>query len=262
MATSRFTTRLAVSACDTSIMLVRNRFREHDRHPAVRLVRVGPTEFCDRSDLCAEFSGTADTEFSRTYPRTGRYLAATADSVAVVDLSPLVVGHVLVCPRMHYFSAAQAIADPECDFKMFLVGFLKIYADIFGRFVILEHGSTEAMRSACISHAHLHVLPLALEPMVERMTDDGLPLSILDGWQEVAGLCIDRLPYYLASDGERFFVARPQRRMISQYLRVVAGASIAIPPEECDWAVVVRRELFHRTIHCWATGVATEGAVL
>ncbi|MBF6330626.1 HIT family protein [Nocardia transvalensis] len=224
---------------------------------------MGTTGLCDRSDLCAEFSGTTDTEFTRTYfPMVRRCLAETADSVAVVDLSPLVVGHVLVCPRAHYFSAAQAIADITCDFGRFLERFLRVYAHIFGGFTLLEHGSTAAMRTACISHAHVHVLPLALEPIIGRMSYDGLSLTLLDSWQGVIDLCLDRSPYYLAADGDRFFVARPPQRLISQYLRVVAGAAAAIPPEECDWAVVIRHEIFQRTIQRWAVGAATEGVML
>ncbi|WP_194832891.1 HIT domain-containing protein [Nocardia sp. XZ_19_369] len=193
---------------------------------------------------------------------TGRYLAQTSDSVAIVDLSPLTVGHVLVCPRRHYFSGAQTLADAECDFRVFLVKFLQRYAGIFGEFTILEHGSTATMPTTCISHAHLHILPLALEPIIGRMSGDGLELSILDSWQQVADLCAGESPYYLAADGNRFFVARPQHRMINQYLRVVAGASVAMPPEECDWAIVVRREFFHRTLQCWAVGAANEGVML
>ncbi|MFC9433675.1 hypothetical protein [Nocardia sp. NPDC057030] len=189
-------------------------------------------------------------------------MAETADSVAIVDLSPLVVGHVLACPRRHYYSAAQTLADPQSDFRVFLERFLNRYADIFGDFTVLEHGSTPTMPTTCISHAHLHILPLALEPIIGRMVSDGLPLSLLDGWQEVADLCIDESPYYLAADGKRFFVARTQQRMISQYLRVVAGASISVPSEECDWAVVVRREIFHQTLQCWAVGAAAKGAML
>jgi len=204
-----------------------------------------------------------DTEFARTYtPAVDRCLVETVDSVAVVDLSPLVVGHVLVCPRRHYLSGAQALADPECDFRSFLDEFLRTYAGIFGRFVILEHGSTATMPTACISHAHIHVLPLTLEPILRHMVRDGLSLARLDGWQDVADLCGDESPYYLAADGDRFFAARPQHRMVSQYFREVVGASVAIPREECDWAVVVRREVFHRTIECWAVGSAIEGVML
>ncbi|PXX71499.1 HIT domain-containing protein [Nocardia tenerifensis] len=224
---------------------------------------MGSAATCDRSDLCAEFSGARDTEFSRTYSALStRCLAQTADSVAIVDLSPLVVGHVLVCPRRHYLSGAQTLADPDCDFHAFLVRFLQLYTHIFGGFTILEHGSAPIMPTACISHAHLHVLPLTVEPIIGRMSRDGLALSVLDSWQEVADLCVGDSPYYLAADGKRFFVARPRRRMMSQYLRVVAGASVAISPEECDWAVVVRREIFHRTIQCWAVGAANEGVML
>ncbi len=205
----------------------------------------------------------ADTEFSRTYASAiGRCLAETAGSVAVVDLSPLVVGHVLVCPRKHYFSAAQAMSDPGCDFGSFLSDFLPVYESIFGRFAILEHGSTAEMLDSCISHAHVHVLPLALEPIVRRIAGDGHSIFRLDGWKDVADLCTDQSPYYLAADGNRFFVARPPQRMASQYLRVVAGASIAIPPEECDWAVVVRQDVFHRTVQRWAVGSAIQGVML
>ncbi|MFE3196082.1 hypothetical protein ACFXHA_44275 [Nocardia sp. NPDC059240] len=224
---------------------------------------MGKSGSCDRSDLCAEFSGTANTEFTRTYSAlTRRSLAGSDDSIAVVDLSPLTTGHVLVCPRLHYFNAAQAIADPACGFGVFLEGFLRKYVEVFGEFTILEHGSTRVMPTACISHAHLHVLPMALEPIIRRMYRDGLSLNMLDGWGEVSDLVLDESPYYLAADSSRFFVAQPLQRMAGQYLRVVAGECISIPAEECDWAVVIRREIFHRTVQLWAAHPANEGVML
>ncbi|MFJ1458104.1 hypothetical protein [Nocardia sp. N2S4-5] len=189
-------------------------------------------------------------------------MAETLGSVAVVDLSPLTVGHVLACPRAHYFSAAEAIADPECDFAKFLDGFLRKYTQVFGRFTILEHGSTASMPTACISHAHVHILPFALEPIIGRMGDDGLAPKRLDSWQQVVDLYMGRSPYYLAADGDHLFVAPPRRRMASQYLRVVAGAVLDIPPEECDWAVVIRHDIFYQTMQRWAVDATTEGVML
>lgn len=172
------------------------------------------------------------------------------------------VGHVLACPRAHYFSAADAIADPDSDFETFLHDFLQRYAQIFGRFTVLEHGSTATMPTACISHAHVHVLPLSLEPIVRRMTNDNLRPHPLDSWQDVIDLYLGHSSYYLAADGERFFVAPPQQRMINQYFRVVAGAMVAIPPEECDWAVAIRQDIFYETMQRWTVGAATEGVML
>jgi diadenosine tetraphosphate (Ap4A) HIT family hydrolase len=213
---------------------------------------------CDQSDLCSELRGDLDTEFTRTYPKLShRLLSESTQAAALVDLSPMVLGHALVCPRLHYFSAAQSLQDPQCHYLDFLSPFLEQYQQVFGDYVVLEHGSTDSMSgSACISHAHLHVLPLQLDPIVNRMSADGLVLEEVGSWAGLADVGSDNAPYFLAADRESIVVARRAPRMPNQYFRTVIGVELDIPPEECDWAVVIRRHIFEQTLEAWesATG--------
>jgi diadenosine tetraphosphate (Ap4A) HIT family hydrolase len=164
----------------------------------------------------------------------------------------MTLGHVLVCPRVHHLSAAQSLQDPQSRFLDFLSPFLEKYRQVFGDYVALEHGSTESMAgSACISHAHVHLLPMQLEPIVSRMLRDGLELEPIGSWADLASLADDNAPYFLAADRHRLLVARRPPRMPNQYFRLVIGAALGIPPEECDWAVIIRRQIFDETMKAW-----------
>jgi diadenosine tetraphosphate (Ap4A) HIT family hydrolase len=173
-------------------------------------------------------------------------------SVALADLSPLTLGHSLVVPRQHYFNISETLAKDGDGYLPFLVEFLDRYEDVFGSYALFEHGSTIGMlSSACISHAHLHVLPMPLEPVLERLHSDGLTLTQLTGWDDVTKLDDEGLPYFLASDGARWFVALDPPVMPSQYLRIAIGATLHISPGECDWAVVIRKMVHKETLQIW-----------
>lgn len=162
---------------------------------------------CDKSDLCLELAGGDDTEFRATYPSVqSRVLSEDDDNAAIVDLSPICKGHVLVCPRVHFYSIAQALHDDRgSGFLDFLQPFLQRYKLTFGGFSILEHGSTATMAgSACISHAHLHIVPLPLQSLVSKMREDGLHLIEYDGWEAVRD-SLHATPYFLATDDEKFW---------------------------------------------------------
>lgn len=219
----------------------------------VRLNSMPGADDCDGSDLCSELRGNSDTEFHRTYPNVAtRVLEASDDCVAIVDLSPMVVGHVLVCPRAHYYSMAGALRDTNFHLWPFLSRFLSRYEKVFGEYVVVEHGSTEDMAgSACISHAHLHIVPIALAGVLERMRSDGLALTSIDSWEDLSRVAIGDHPYFFATDNENFRIVVNPPRTQSQYFRIVIGAAVGISPDECDWAVVNRRHHFEQTLAQW-----------
>jgi diadenosine tetraphosphate (Ap4A) HIT family hydrolase len=212
---------------------------------------------CDGSDLCAELSGVVPNEFSRTYggqPAT-RILEETANIATVVDLSPLLEGHLLVAPKKHYLSFAAAMLDHQHEIILMLERASAWVRETYHSVALFEHGSTSDDASgACIEHAHIHVLPVAATGLVDVMRDDKLQLTVLKniaGWIEIADT---HRSYLLCSDGESFWVAYPQGPVRHQYLRSAAAHVIGMPDPYWDWALVVRKNLLRETIHRFNQG--------
>src|SRR5262249_3838102 len=121
------------------------------------------SDYCRGADLCDEIAGKSDVSFTRTYQGNppSRRVAATGNFIVVVDFSPLIIGHLLLLPRRHYLSFAQVLADRTSALEEVLSWLLPAYERTFGKAVILEHGSSRDMNhSACVSHAHWHLVPL------------------------------------------------------------------------------------------------------
>ncbi|MEU4220817.1 HIT domain-containing protein [Actinoplanes sp. NPDC026623] len=206
---------------------------------------------CDGSDLCAELAGSHSTEFSRTYegyPRS-RVLLETPNLALIVDISPLVEGHLLIVPKKHYFNFASAILDfPHEASKV--TNFARDWIrETYGLVALFEHGSSSnESGGACIVHAHVHVLPVAATELVAVMRRDELGLDTASdaaSWTRVAGAS---RPYLLCSDGERTFVAFPQVRLRRQYLRSAAAEALGIPSPHWDWSLVIRKDLLRNTV--------------
>jgi diadenosine tetraphosphate (Ap4A) HIT family hydrolase len=206
---------------------------------------------CAGADFCQELSGSPDTTFRRVYAGDpeGRIIARSRHLSLLVDLSPLCVGHLLIASNAHYLSFAEVLSDHGDEVVRFWKRVLERYAEVFGTPVVLEHGSFEGMDgSACITHAHWHVLPLALRDIDGIIKGDGLPATELGHVRELASLTGKSKPYFYCADGSRHLVYAATLRMPRQYLRSVAGRLLGIPDPEWDYAVVVRKEVLRRTL--------------
>lgn len=82
--------------------------------------------------------------------------------IAIVGVGALVPGYVLVAPARHCRSV-QALFQPSIrQFMGFFEQVRKRVENRFGPTTVFEHGSclgTTRCRAACITHAHLHIVP-------------------------------------------------------------------------------------------------------
>lgn len=198
----------------------------------------------------AELSGGSGSLFARLYgdQPPSRVVASTRHFVVVADLSPLVAGHLLVIPRRDISSFAQVTDDEWADWRVLRASLVDRLSSHWRTPIVFEHGSTEGMRgSACITHAHLHLLPADVD-MMSRIEGDGLELSPVRGFREIPFAASS--PYFFVEvPGHEPLVARADYpAMPSQYLRRVAASELGIPDPEWDWGVVVRRELLRETV--------------
>ncbi|GAA0581456.1 hypothetical protein GCM10010394_07630 [Streptomyces crystallinus] len=213
---------------------------------------------CAGSDLCQELAGARDTTFSMVYEGEppSRLIHRTENFRLLADLSPMTLGHLLLLPVDHYFSFAQLIDDLEEELRGFLGKVEPAYRETFGRYTVLEHGSCPGMESsACISHAHWHILPVDGRRVNELILADGLTPTPLAGLDHLTRF--DDAPYFMCLHEDGMSVYRPRRPMPRQYLRSIVAKIVGIADPLWDYALVTRKDLFRETValtSAWRVG--------
>jgi diadenosine tetraphosphate (Ap4A) HIT family hydrolase len=211
-------------------------------------------------DFCQELSGVEDTSFHRTYGGnpTSRVIGRTPSLTLLADLSPLCVGHLLLVSNRHYLNFAQVVQDHHDEVAEATDSVLALYARTFGLAAVLEHGSVpDVVGSACITHAHWHLLPVDGALVGAQMDADGLDHVDLHDLRELEPIADLQLPYFYLAYGEYHQVYGIGRVMRSQYLRSVVGRILGIPDPEWDWALVIRRQALRLTMEAtraWKVG--------
>jgi diadenosine tetraphosphate (Ap4A) HIT family hydrolase len=210
-----------------------------------------PEDFCAGGDFCQELTGATDTTFRRIY--TGgpseRIISQGKTISLLADMSPLTLGHLLLISNRHYISFGQVVSDYPDAVISALAEIFPRYQASFGEPVVMEHGSTSGMAgSACITHAHLHLLPLPFDQVHALMTQDGLSWTALDSIADLDQFGRADLPYFYCGDVATHKVYGVAQKRPRQYLRSVAGRLLSIDDPEWDYAVIVRKYLLRATL--------------
>lgn len=206
---------------------------------------------CEGADFCEELSGASDTSFARFYEGDppSRLLYSTKNFALLVDMSPLAVGHLLLLPTRHYLSFAQVLAVHPGETEDLISRIVTLYTKTFRSPLIMEHGSSAGQQShACITHAHLHFLPIDGHSVDEFLIGDALDYKDLAHISELARDPWLNSAYFLriyADTCRAYFPTAAQKR---QYLRSVAGATLSIEDPEWDYAVVIRKNHLRTTM--------------
>ena|SRR5215469_12200205 len=220
---------------------------------------------CDGSDLCAELSGHEPNEFTRTYGGSppSRVLRETPNFALMVDISPLVEGHILVVTRQHHLNFATGMLEHPAEAIGVIESARDWVRETYGSVALFEHGTTSGSSGAgsCIDHAHVHVLPVAAAGLIDVMRGDELELEApgdIASWMSIADA---QRPYLLCSDGRSLVVSFPVRTARRQYLRSAAAHLLGIPDPEWDWAAFIRKDLLRETVRRYRlTGKESCGA--
>ncbi|WP_090097682.1 hypothetical protein [Lentzea jiangxiensis] len=206
---------------------------------------------CDGADFCEEIAGAADTSFHRFYEGDPPHRRAwsTANFEVLADMSPLVTGHLLLLPRKHYLSFAQVLGDHPGETEELLSDISDRYRRTFGEPLVLEHGSgTDEHTHACITHAHLHLLPADGTAVDELLIRDELLYVDLESITQLGDAPWPESAYFLRHHLGRSRVYMPNGNQRRQYLRSVVATTLDIPDPEWDYAVVVRKDCLRRTM--------------
>lgn len=212
---------------------------------------MGPI-VCDGSDLCGEIaSDPVDSEFRSVYGRTirPRVVARRQHVVALVDLAPLLVGHLLIAPTHHYLSFAEAPRAVRAD-ALQLLNELRDALSRLGDIQVVEHGAASVgdRVQPCITHAHWHVLPGAPD-VATLFREEGLIASRIASLLELSPAITESAPYFVvsrATDDVTIFVKPPPTP--PQLLRKALGQIMGLPEGQYDWCVHQDRRLFMATL--------------
>ncbi len=207
-----------------------------------------------RSEFAAELSGrVAESHFARVYEGRppSREVVRTEHFIALVDLAPLTLGHMLVVPRREVPSFAVLPEEAWREWKHLRARLVETLSERWTHPIQFEHGSTHAMRgSACVTHAHLQFLPAELD-LAEEMRRDGLVVFDVSDQRDLVPLARGQeRPYFFVetSDGRAHSAWADEPIMRSQYLRRTAARALGLPDPDWDWEAVVRRDLLRATV--------------
>jgi HIT domain len=137
--------------------------------------RGAPCVFCE--DLLWSHSRTSEFSILLGEERTSQVLAARTDFVALVDISPLAIGHCLVVPRDHVLSFAELGDQRAARVQIFCQELTSLLrgTSIAAGFFMFEHGTGQDHRAdrssgkcARTEHAHLHCIPASDPPLLMR----------------------------------------------------------------------------------------------
>ncbi|MFI0410442.1 hypothetical protein [Actinomadura sp. 3N508] len=207
--------------------------------------------YCVGSDFCQELAGAEDVAFQRIYEGSppGRIIGHGSTLALLADMSPLTRGHLLLVSNAHYVSFGAVMCEHSEEVTTALKQIVPPYAASFGEPVFLEHGSTMRMDgSACVTHAHIHLLPLPFDQVNALMMRDGLAPTSLRGLADLEQFGHDDLPYFYCGDAAEHRVYAAVQARPRQYLRSVAGRLLGIEDPEWDYAVVVRKDVLVATL--------------
>jgi diadenosine tetraphosphate (Ap4A) HIT family hydrolase len=207
---------------------------------------------CEGADLCQEIARSADNSFVRTYQGNppSRLIFETGDFALIADMSPLIVGHLLLLPKIHYMSFSALLPTHLYELERFLSGLVPYYSATFGEPLVLEHGSaTESDSNACVTHAHWHLVPVDGAAVDALIRLDDLPCTELNSMAELGASRWRDRPYYYTSHAGRHHVYEPSPATKRQYLRSVVGRVLSIDEPEWDYALVVRKDYLRETMN-------------
>ncbi|MEV4497082.1 hypothetical protein AB0J84_15445 [Micromonospora arborensis] len=216
---------------------------------------MASTSQCTGAELCDELRTEGVSTFAATYQGrpASREIASVAGFRLLADMSPLTVGHLLLLPEDHHLSFGHLDAAQFDQVRVVMSRLRPLYIATFGQMAILEHGSSTRLPSACITHAHWHLLPIDGARAVGLMVRDGLiPIQLSDITALRRFAAVDR-PYYYCCDGNAHIAFDAERRIRSQYLRSVVGVMLGLADPEWDWSLVIRKDFLR------ATMIATQG---
>ena len=192
--------------------------------------------------LCAEINGVDSyDQYKPVAPPElqNRILYSSEKFIVLPALGPLNEGHLLVLTRDHYLNFSQIPYSSTAEFFLLISFLKKSLTSTYGPTILFEHGPVSENRKAgcCITHAHIHMLPLVVDIEFQLSSDFQRNKA-----QGLGDLIFHRQQppyiYYENQNGDSF-VYEVYDNLPSQYIRQIIAYSID-NPEIWDWSENLR----------------------
>ncbi|MET0118870.1 MAG: hypothetical protein ABW090_15715 [Sedimenticola sp.] len=183
--------------------------------------------------FCEEFAtGLLPNEYSSLVP--SRELHRTENFAVLADISPLLVGHLLITPIAHKLSFGAMEPELRSELDELLVETLDILNESGRRTVILEHGSAPTHDAgACIEHAHLQILPADID--FDEALTKYRPRPVGSLW-ETEKWSSRNCPYlYFQNATGEMVVADRLDGLPKQFIRQVAASALGMHLANLSW---------------------------
>ncbi len=191
--------------------------------------------------------------------------AVGPDAVLVPTFGMFVPGYFLVVSTRHVLSFSEYEGSALDALSAFVSSTISELSPIFGEYLVFEHGPSAveaASHGGCISHAHLHLIPVAAEvesPLLEELAWEPIAalrdLATLDG--AAYALCALRNNYYVSESstpGSQWI-----RRKIVEWMKLPKDWNWATYAGEAELATTLKRLVtFRLSIHTSAMGSKDE----
>jgi diadenosine tetraphosphate (Ap4A) HIT family hydrolase len=204
------------------------------------------------SEFEAELAGRVrESHFAAVYDGNpaSRSVLETEHFVTFVDFAPLTVGHLLVVPRQDLPSFTVLPEDGWQEWIELRGRLRELIAEHWLRPTLLEHGSTREMRGgACVSHAHIHLVPIGTD-LLAAINADGLEMRAVADQRGVAQGQPERPYIYLETPEEECWHTWVDQHPIpSQYIRQLIARELGLAEPSWDWGTVVFKDLLRETV--------------
>jgi len=185
------------------------------------------------------------------------YMAETDSLVLIPDVSPIIRGHCLIVTRKHMHSFAQAEKDVWNDLSKIKQVAIDYFIPHSSRYFFFEHGASPELKTSggCIAHAHIHLIPIAIDMLHYLIPFSNQPLSIvpIEMKSSLPSRNIDYF-YYEDMNGKGCVLVDPIKPIPRQFVRMVVAKEMNLA--EWDWRTVFfREEVSATSLHNRAVGV-------
>jgi diadenosine tetraphosphate (Ap4A) HIT family hydrolase len=213
-------------------------------------------------DFIIESNGsTAGTLFEARYrgDPPSRLIAQTARFAVLADLAPLCAGHVLLVPRSYLPSFGALPAEWWPELEQLLARLDEAVSRAFGVPLVLEHGSSShPQHSPCVSHAHLHLVPVEAD-LAPGLRSRGFAPKEVGSLRELSEIAARDCAYICWGSAQGpVQVAEVESRegIPRQYLR--RELATILGSEEWDWGVPAMPELLRTTVRELSSRLGTD----
>lgn len=167
-----------------------------------------------------------------------RIVAQTEYFVAMADISPIMVGHLLIVPKRHVLCLVR-LANAEVEDLLKLLHRLEVALGSLAPKATLEHGSdSSAEGGGCVSHAHLHLVPLEIDgsQLLSRFQ-----VCTVASFASFAEVVDGDIPYLFIGTVEgQGIIATELVGLERQFIRIELARLTGMPEGNWDWRRHVR----------------------